>query len=130
MTENKVRHCTLTKYPKIFAGTYWGNGMLKISQDIANNRNTFVEEYHIKSACHSPPKYVRMHIYVGSSGEYIYNDMDHIEVYKTHHKNYIVISSPYAPTRSDEYYDIHGWIKIYNLYYHDADTYMKHIPKK
>jgi hypothetical protein len=52
---------------------------------------------------------------------------DHIECYRTRGKYYIIINSPYRDDL-DDYYESKGWVRIYDLYMHNARTYMKRIP--
>ena len=45
---SKINNASLTKYPKIFGGTYWNRNVFGGDPEIIKNRNLFVEEYNIK----------------------------------------------------------------------------------
>jgi aspartokinase len=71
-------------------------------------------------------KYIRKHIRENDS---IKNCLDHVEYYRTNHKTFVIISSPYSKTDTPVYLS-QGWKKINQLYNRDATTYLKEIPAR
>ena len=92
----------LTKYPKIFKNTYWGNFStenrsdeeLKEIENIVNNRNKFVEDHSIVKHVIKYPKYVFN--FLNELIKKHKNYIDHVEAYKTSNDKYIILISPYS----------------------------------
>jgi hypothetical protein len=116
-----------TQYKKIYEKTYWGNfnyndfTLNKIAfDDILNNRNNFIKSYGIKDIAEKIPGFIQE--------KYNKNGykFDHVEIYRSNDKKYIVINSPYCISENDEKnLLLDGWKKIYNLYSNMATTYIK-----
>ena len=109
----------LTKYPLLYKKTYWGKINYEDNlKNIIRNRNIFIENLSIIKYLTKVPQYI--------SNEYVkYDFIDHVEVYLTSDKKYIIISSPYNESKK-EYYK-YRWIKINRLYNNSAHTWMKII---
>lgn len=130
-------HYELTNYPHIYKKCYWGQCEIKILYEnwynniIIQNRNQFINEFHIIKMCCKEPEYVRnehnMNKYYNI--EHNGNVFDHIECYETNDGRYILISSPYHLANENVYIQL-GWEKIYNLYSTQGATFMKIINKK
>ena len=109
-----------TKYPKIYDGTYWGH--FKASEQhylepkIIENRNNFINDYHIKRSCKTP-KYVQF-----KDDPFL---CDHIECYYTTDKKYIILCSPYGGERPTLL--TKGWKQIPQMYSTSATTFMKEL---
>ena len=103
-----MKNYKLTKYPLLYRRTYWGKiDYEETYKNIIMNRNIFIENLNIKKYLTKIPKYI--------SNEYInYDFIDHVEVYLTNDKKYIIISSPYNEYK-EQYYK-YKWIKINKLY--------------
>ena len=100
-----MRNFERTNYPSIFENTYWGRGTQKYSNNIYHNRNTFVQQYQIKSYVRNLPakkksliddifkkqKFVNRHIY------------DKVENYLTTSNKYICVVSPYITDSDDDF---------------------------
>jgi len=116
----------LTKYPKVFEGTYWGsfkkNVNISITDEILVNRNSFVESNNIVKNIISYPRYIDKEF------ELLNNYIDHKECYITSDRKYILISSPYS--NYDKYYNEFDWKPISKLYTDSSYTYMKIIQMK
>lgn len=90
----------LTKYPSLFENTYWGGSKVgtycDYGSDIYNNRNAFVEQYHIQSSVSELPK--RKQDLIDNVFK-IYTDRDefydHVEHYVTTSNKYVSVLSPY-----------------------------------
>ena len=114
-----MKNYKLTKYPIIYNRTYWGHINYDDSiKNIIRNRNTFIDNLNIIKYLKKVPQYI--------SNEYNnYDFIDHVEVYLTNDKKYIIISSPYNEAK--EFYYKYKWIKIYKLYNNSSYTWMKII---
>ena len=121
MNKNDVKFYSQTKFPNIFKNSYWGNFSGKGDQSIFNNRNNFVLEYDVK-AYKKMPLYIQRPLYaeMNETQDFKY---DHLELYVTKDKKYILICSPYGDEYDDEFYT-RGWMKIDKLYSPSASTYM------
>ena len=119
-----------TAYPNIFNKVYWGwdsSTNQRPEDHIVNNRNRFIIDYDIESCKESNvPEYVA-NIYTTTDNEEKY--VDHVEIYNTTDNHYIIISSPYGPSRPEKHLE-NGWIEIYKIYASDARTFMKRVPKR
>lgn len=117
-----MKNYELTKYSLIYKKTYWGK--IDYEDDlekIIKNRNMFIDNLNIIKYLIKVPQYV--------SNEYInYDFIDHVEVYLTNDKKYIIISSPYNEYK-EQYYK-YKWIKINKLYNNNSHTWMKIIEMK
>lgn len=117
----KKYYYEMTKYPKIFQQTYWGNFAIdlendEIERDIIKNRNKFVEEYNIKNYDKDvmPLKIISPLF-------------DHMELYKCK-EGYVYITSPYSENSKAA-----GRCKFYEyeeLYAYTAFTYIKKFKDK
>lgn len=134
----ELRYCELTKYPKIFDGSYWGNfrhnpnNLTDGQRTIIENRNKFVQDYDIKKRLDKPPQYVYIHFdrnHPNLREKHIV--LDHVECYLNKGGDYVIISSPYDKTQ-DEKYESLGWIKVEPLYSIDnkAITYLKIVKSR
>ena len=114
-----MKNYELTKYPIIYKKTYWG----KIDYDnsfnkIIMNRNIFIENLNIIKSLNKVPQYI--------SNEYKnYDFIDHVEVYLTNDRKYVIISSSYSEYK-EQYYK-YKWIKINKLYNNNSHTWIKII---
>ena len=109
-----------TKYPRIYDGTYWGHfSRENLEQELIDNRNNFINDYHIKRSCKTPKKFDK---YVQFKDEPFL--CDHIECYYTTDRKYIIVCSPYGerPTLLTK-----GWKQIPPMYSTSATTYLKEI---
>jgi hypothetical protein len=122
----------LTNYPRIYVHTYWGafsTGDHHTGNDeIIHNRNRFIREFNIKKSA-DRPKYIQKMLDKYKADKL---DLDHIETYINHNNEYVILSSPYYPTETDQQkYSENGWISIYNLYMHEGTTtFMKTVPMR
>ena len=127
----------LTNYPKIYV-CYWGSfretDNNKLSKEIIDNRNNFIEKYNIKCSAKSIG-FIKKYYY------YLYNErwrekgcklrVDHLELYKTNDNKYLYINSPYCVNEQEEQNLINdGWIKIEKLYSPMATTFLKYLDKE
>jgi len=111
----------LTKYPSIFANTYWGwTGVDRVggdglSDELLANRNRFVEEFDIVGLSRSYLPYRLM-----NDGAY-----DHREAYRTRDGRIILVSSPYTGPGDAEIHEKAGFVSYPKLYHTKADTWIK-----
>jgi len=117
-----MKNYELTKYSLLYKKTYWGKIDYEDSlKNIIRSRNIFIETFNIIKCINKVPQYV--------SNEYInYDFIDHVEIYLTNDRKYIIISSPYNEAK-DLYYK-YKWIKINKLYNNSTITWMKIIEMK
>ncbi|GMF25768.1 unnamed protein product [Phytophthora lilii] len=121
-----MKYCELTKYPKIYANTYWGRFDGKCDEEVISNRNEFTEEFGIKKQ--DMPKKLNMSIFVLRNGIY-WNYIDHTECY-FNGKSYVVITSPYGTYEDEDVFmRATGFSKYKKLYSQDANTYIKVVQK-
>ena len=129
-------YADLTDFPKIFNGVYWGGSRSHPDDGIIENRNKFIKEHNIISSV-QPPQYIRAcycrtrkdmfgRTVLGERGE----GFDHVEVYKTSNKEYVILNSPYNHNGPDQLLIDHGWELIDNLYSNSARTYMLKVPMR
>ena len=122
---------SVTNYPKIYKGIYWGNFKIErnnnITQEILENRNKLIEEYDIKCNC-KIPQYINDEIRKMET-EIGFGILDHIEFYKTNDRKYLLITSPYNDKNMSKYEEI-GWNEIYKIYSIDASSYIKIFPMR
>jgi hypothetical protein len=120
----------LTNYPRIYTHTYWGafpSDSGPARAEFIQNRNRFIVEYNIKKSAHRP-KYIQK---ILDDCEAVGVHLDHIECYANDNNEYVIVSSPYDVRESTkEKYAEKGWIHIYKLYVHEANTFIKIIPMK
>ena len=88
-----------TKYPKLF-NNYWGGFVLSdnpmITNEILQNRNTFVEEFKLKNPPSIPGYVGEERVGHGGDRNRTHNpSADHFEVYQNNEKDYVCIYSPY-----------------------------------
>jgi hypothetical protein len=123
----------LTKYPNIFKDTYWGQWKKsqfsedRLKENI-DNRNNFADEYKIKNyiPSHKYPLWVRNYVYDQSGNRK--DKFDHIEVYRTEHKDHVLVISPYCRDQ-DKYFEDLEFKKIDPIYCFPAVSYVKYIYK-
>ncbi len=122
---------TRTLYPKIFKGTYWGTfrPMDENQKIVIKNRNQFVTDYGIKRRVTLIPEYIRNIIHDFDCRLKL---IDHLEVYYTHSKQYVIVTSPYIiPERTEDWeealkhYTQNGFSIYEDLYNFDASTFIK-----
>ena len=123
----------MTKYPKIYKKTYWGNFKSDENErDIIDNRNKFIEDYGILSICES--KTIDRFIHKGKNSGYRMF-FDHCEGYKTNDKKYVLIMSPYHGSIKhfisivdlSKFKEEFGFREINKLYHENATTMIKVI---
>lgn len=114
-----MKYYELTKYPKIFSDSYWGNH--EVTDDIKLEniilcRNAFVEFFRLSECVDNakPSRPLPM--------------FDHCELYKSDF-GYIYIVSPYNRS-CDNDSDSYGFIKGAKLYDENAETYVKSFNNK
>lgn len=104
----------MTKYPKIFKGSYWGICYCEdeiYEDEIIKNRNEFVREFDIKSSINDFVTKLSI------------NFFDHEEAYIARNNRHISIVSPYG-----EHNDIAeelGYKPYKHLYHPEAYTYIR-----
>ena len=117
----------LTKYSKIYKNTYWGlfssenrsESELEELKTVIENRNKFINDFGIKNICKKP---VKLAIYIRHLANT--NMIDHLEVYRTKDKKYLLLNSPYHPDENR----VPDMEKIYKMY-NNAYSYVKIISK-
>ena len=111
-----------TKYPEIFKNTCWGRAT-GVDQEIIENRNEFAFRFNIQPFSGFPPQYVRKYIsYNCNTGR-----MDHIEIFKSRFRFYIILSSPYSDCPHQHHVE-KGWAPYYKkLYLSNAYTYINFV---
>jgi hypothetical protein len=132
--ETKMNFSETTKFPRLFASTYWGN--FQTSDDnngqpapaIVRNRNKFATEHGNLKHRPSYPHYLSKrfglkHVFFAHET----NFWDHVEVYETR-TEYLVISSPYGP--KDLYAAPEGFEQIPPLYAEHTTTWMARVSKR
>jgi hypothetical protein len=132
----------LSKYPKIFIGTYWNmhsfdNFELNEVEQLIKNRDLLVETFNIKSCICSTkiPKYILKQtiIYNDNNINNNLNDYrDHIEYYKTQDGNILSIFSIYVSPEDNminELYKNNGYKLFVPIYDKNQNTYFKLILK-
>lgn len=101
-TENRI--CSLTRYPEIYSGTYWGafnrdnerDANKIFFREIISRRNTFIKNYNITRCVQKVPLYVQQEY----SSKCIldrrrYPYFDHVEVYESvPTRDWVILSSP------------------------------------
>jgi hypothetical protein len=118
-----TKNYELTNYPLIYKKSYWGLTLIDNNDNkkIIKNRNNFIENFNIIKIIDKVPQYI--------SNNYTKSDIfDHIEIYLTNDKKYIIVSSSYDNCKEE--YEKLGWIKIYKLYSNSCYTYIKIIDMK
>jgi hypothetical protein len=113
-----MKYYKLTNYPRLFKNTYWGqfdadNGLL--SQSIIKNRNDFVDDYEINEKV-KHTKTVRKFLHHFTPKGFI----DHLEIYKNTHNDYVILTSPYQWKEECPKY----FCQIDRLYNVEALTYV------
>jgi hypothetical protein len=114
-----MKYHELTKYPKIFSNSYWGNHEVKDDTRLENIilcRNAFVEFFRISEYIDNerPSKLLRI--------------FDHCELYKSDF-GYIYIVSPYNGSYDNDS-GSYGFIKGAKLYNENCETYLKSFDHK
>lgn len=119
----------LTKYPKIYSKSYWGNFLLsKIHMYLKNrfntkqmihNRNLFVEQYNIVK--YKKPR----RNFENEIAHYRYTD--HNEYYQDKDGNYLHVFSNHPCKDHMRLYD--DYTIIYPLYAENQTTFIKHLPR-
>ena len=126
---------TLTKYPNIFKGSYWGVHRNDRNDDeVIENRNKFVEEFGIKRRVDKVPEYIERivgyyELYCDEKPSRLYYNY---EVYYTANKQYIIVMSPYfIPDWSEmkQFYEGMGYSVYPHLYSKSTATFIKIIKK-
>ena len=111
----------LTKRPKIYKDTYWGNHNELdncASSEIINNRNIFIDKFNI-----SKVKWSRGSVTIR---EICGSTFDHPECYITKNKEYVMLYSSYED-RIDKTIKFFGF-KLYDKMYHEkASTYIAYF---
>ena len=114
-----------TKYPKIYDGTYWGHFKASesyhlIDPQIIENRNNFINDYHIKRSCSKDLKKFDKYLQFKDEPHLF----EHVEGYYTTDKKHILVCSPYGerPTLLTK-----GWKQIPPMYSTSVTTFMKQI---
>ena len=118
---------SLTDYPRIFKGLYWGNWKKNHDMNIIQNRNKFVEEFGIKKSKDDLPQYALGDIRDRQSSVY-----DHTEYYESEH-DWIIVLNPYAMCFREGEYEMaleQGYEPYAQLYSATAVTLVKTIPKR
>ena len=103
----------MTDYPDIFKGIYWG-GAKGADYSIIENRNKFVELFHIKKRSSASLAY----IHLANLG------LDHLEIYKNDKGLVFVVFSTYKLKYSNDFTTYLGFIPYFNLYSNNSDTYL------
>ena len=125
-------------YRKAYEFTYWGNNITDdcdLMNEIFKNRMDLFDQYGLKYVPQmSRPKYISMFIYNLRLNKNI--NVDHLELYKTKDKKYLLVNSPYCPSDKDEKELLEFGFQTYpNLYAYLAKSYIyefknrKDIPK-
>jgi hypothetical protein len=128
-----------TKHYNIYKNTYWGafktenetdkNGL----NEIINNRNDFINKYYILKHVSKYPQYLINYIHY-LNNDYKHNHglrTDHIEIYTTYDRKFLIVNSPYGISEDEEIkFSNDGWTKIYNLYCSSAVTFIKEVDKE
>jgi hypothetical protein len=114
----------LTKYPKFYKNTYWGNFLAKddhlISDEIINNRNKMVENFKIKSHTKNIPVFLNKY-----QGRFI---IDHQEFYRLENKKILMIFSPYGNFSLEDIKDLndkYGFELLDSVYSVNSITFGK-----
>jgi hypothetical protein len=124
-----------TKYKNIYKFTYWGNGGYDEDDNITNqihinniinNRNNFIENYNVQNIIIKKPQYLNKYLSELRNNSYLY---DHLEVYKIHNNQFLIVNSPYCAIDGEQQLLNNGWIKIYKLYSDVTSTFIKIIDK-
>lgn len=113
-----------TNYPKIFAGSYWGQfPFIGEVDDTFSNRNVFAEEFNLKKYKRLPQylyKFVGGHPYIGRP-----RYLDHLESYLDVDGNYIVVISPHYLRQEDrDKLDTFGYAPYSKLYHNMTETFV------
>ena len=126
---------SLTKYPKIFKGSYWGNQKHDGSDSddqIIENRNNFIKDL-IISRVTRPPTWLNHFLEVDNDHTRDY--YDHFEVYINNDNNFVVIMSPYITSDSQRFHDYEIFYKARGfklcepLYSDTASTFIRVVEK-
>lgn len=125
----------MTKHPKIYINTYWGNfksmgyiDTITNTRDVIANRNDFIEDFNIKSFGGCKTIYTFVDVMKRN-----YNRIfDHCEVYKTNDRKYVLIISPYYDSNKndsliEDFKEEFGFNEIYTLYSTRTITMIKII---
>ena len=121
MNRLTIKNYEKTNYPGIYSSTYWGhNNSHYESNNIFQNRNSFIINHNIKKFVDIYPKYI------DNEFNKLNNYNDHPECYLTNDNFFILLVSPYIEIPFND----NGWDKIYNLYSDSAHTYIKKIIKR
>ncbi len=131
-----IQNYQLTEYPKLYVNYYWGGfeyqkeNVYNMDETIFKNRNSFVKKYKIKinkNARYHHPAYVEKNV----SYKLDYFLFDHVEIYETYDKKFIILISPYTVTdESAERLKKNKWKKIDNMYTLNSESFIKIIAKK
>ena len=136
--EQYINPHKLSKYPKIFIGTYWAKHTFDIFELneillLINNRDLLVETFNIKSRICSIklPKYIlKQTIIFNDNNKTDYRD--HIEYYKTKDGNILSLFSLYVAPEDNitkELYYNNGYQLFHPIYDKNQNTYVKLIYK-
>ncbi len=124
-----MEHRLCTRFPRLYYGTYWGQGSCELPPDIIANRDALGPHLRRLTSRHIP-QYVRKaafptETYDGCRPRHC----DHTEYYKDVHGNWIVLTSPYYG-RVSEGEQIPNWALLPPMYAGNAATYGCCIPKR
>lgn len=122
-----------THHSAIFSGSYWGSCSGRADESVIKNRNNFVEKFDIvyRKSLKDTPKYILRIIGYQSDNKNPRDrsrELDHIELYQTKDKSWVIITSPYLANK--EFMDKYGYEKYDNLYSVNAETYCKILKTK
>lgn len=132
-----MRACELTLYPQIYKHTHWGRTEIDIAtslndQSIIDNRDRFIENYHIVKCMKNLNHLKRISYYISllMNGHFC-KFMEHGEVYKTSDNRYILIVSPYKANLQhldeNEFINKCGFAEIAPLYSDTSSTFIKDV---
>jgi hypothetical protein len=137
--EQYINPYKLSKYPKIFIGTYWNrhsfdNFELNEVKQLIKNRDLLVETFNIKSRICSTkiPKYILKQTIIYNYDNIINDNRDHIEYYKTKDGNILSLFSLYVASEDNitkELYYNNGYQLFHPIYDKNQNTYFKLIKK-
>jgi hypothetical protein len=135
--EQYINPYKLSKYPKIFIGTYWNrhsfdNFELNEVKQLIKNRDLLVETFNIKSRICSTkiPKYILKQTIIYNYNNIINDNRDHIEYYKTIDGNILSLFSLYVASDdniTNELYYNNGYQLFHPVYAINQNTYFKLI---
>jgi hypothetical protein len=137
--EQYINPHKLSKYPKIFIGTYWNRHSfdkfeLNEVQYLIKNRDLLVETFKIKSNICSTkiPKYILKQTIIYNHNNILNDYRDHIEYYKTKDIDILSVFSIYVSPEDNiinELYKNNGYRIFEPIYDKNINTYFKLIKK-